>query len=154
MQAEHDKATPLISGFTLVEMLVVLAVLGILLALGVADFRGLKNDAGDAAQEIGSSARLARMQAMENTRSARLTVSASGVVTETNTGRCNATSGWSSLGSQELPERITLTPATWQACFDSRGTSRGATPELRIEDQRGRKAGVMVYLSGQSEVVP
>ncbi|MBB5376083.1 prepilin-type N-terminal cleavage/methylation domain-containing protein [Deinococcus metalli] len=151
-----DPRTPLNSvtaGFTLVELLIVLAVLGILFALGISSYRSTLNPARDAARTVHAAFFTLRSQAMSNTQARRLVLVGSKNLVLQSALRCSETTqtnwtqiGTVDLGTSSLPLTLTApTPATTDptvptgtklvACFTSRGQASTAG-SLRISDTK------------------
>ena len=139
-------------GFTLIELIIVMAILGILFTLGILSVRGLQNDAGSAATILKASLIETRTQALSTTSARRVSLIGGALVYERNTS-CPATTGWTALTSPELPEGVTLSAPTaignWKVCFTSRGTLQAApTGDLKMTDRRNKSRTITVYLTG------
>ncbi|AWN23203.1 hypothetical protein DKM44_08170 [Deinococcus irradiatisoli] len=136
-------------GFTLIEMLVVLAILGVLLTIGIFSVQGLHNDAGSAAAILKASFVETRAQAMA-TSSARRIVLSGGALNYARNDACTSGSGWSALAAPALPDGVQLSAAPgWSICFTPRGSLQTVpTSALGIVDRRQRTAAVQVYLTG------
>lgn len=139
------------AGFTLFEVLVVIAIIGILSAIAIPGFDGLQNQAGGAASVMSGALSAARTQAMSTTSAVRVTFNTAAGLTVDTGPLCGATTGWNALPSlnEPVPDRVTITPdkTPWQICFSSRGLASD-TRSLSIKDKRNRTAQVQIYLSG------
>ncbi len=145
------------SGFTLIEGLVIIAVLGILAGIAFLDVRPLENTARNGANELAATLRQARSRAMATTSAYRLVlVDAERVVAQWRRS-CGGSEPWSDDPRFDLalPRGATVVggvdvgqPIT---CFDSRGIG-DASPLLVIRDARGREATVDVLAGGAVRV--
>ncbi len=151
-------------GLTLLELLVLIAVLGIVFAIAALDVRPLHNEARSAANELASSVRLTRARAMATTSAHRLVVGGASELRIEAAVACSDAGGWAEeerfvtrlSGTAEIVE---LSPSGLEAdyeaaaagdvllCFDPRGLA-DASPTVRIQDRRGRTAEVDVYAGG------
>ena len=145
------------AGFTLIEGLVIIAILGILAGIAFLDVRPLENAARNGANELAATLRQARSRAMVTTSAHRL-VLVDAVRVETQWRRtCSGSEPWvddprlglellrgaTVVGGAEIGQPIT--------CFDSRGIG-DASPVIVIRDTRGREATVDVLAGGAIRV--
>lgn len=108
--------TPRRAGFTLLEVLVVLAILGIIAALGVWSYLAARTPARDAARTVHAHLLTLRSQAMSNTQARRLVLTAGQELVLQSALRCSETdqSRWTRLGGVTLPppsSQVTLAAA-------------------------------------------
>lgn len=104
------------AGLTLLELLVVLALLGIIAALGMWSYLAARHPARDAARTVHAHLLTLRSQAMSNTQARRLVLTADRALVLQSALRCGETdqSSWTSLGVVALQppaDRVTLTAA-------------------------------------------
>jgi prepilin-type N-terminal cleavage/methylation domain-containing protein len=154
-------------GFTLLELLILLAVLGIVFAIAALDVRPLTNDARNAATELASAVRLTRSRAMATTSAHRLVVDGpSSLRVEAAVGCDDPEDDWAvedrfgttfSGGAtlQEIAQGggdpAPAASGDVLLCFDARGLA-DASPTVLLEDGRGRSATVDVYAGGGVEL--
>lgn len=152
-------------GMTLIEILIVLAILGIAAAIMALNLRPLGGDVDGAARNLSGLVRQGRSKAMATTSSYNL------VLPETSAGEqrfvfergstCQfaATVAWSEDHklSFTLPPNVRLTAingvseADWPLCFNSRGVSRTA-PALTLTDDRGSTRTLQIFAGGMVEI--
>ncbi|MDZ7707506.1 MAG: prepilin-type N-terminal cleavage/methylation domain-containing protein [Trueperaceae bacterium] len=165
---QERNATMRRQGFTLLELLILLAVLAIVFAIAALDVRPLNNEARNAANEVASAVRLTRARAMATTSAHRLVLASGAELRMEAAVACDDASGWTDetrfattlSGTAEIAELSdTGLPADYAPaaagdvllCFDPRGLA-DASPTVKIEDGRGRIAEVDVYAGGGVEL--
>ncbi|MFK7604183.1 GspH/FimT family pseudopilin [Deinococcus sp. SM5_A1] len=139
-------------GFTLTELLVVMAIIGILTSMAALNVRGLNNDAEAASSILSGAFIQARTQAISTTSAVRVTPSDARTLTFERSPRCDA-STWTALPNinATLPDRVTVTGTgtPWRVCFTTRGELPTLPPStLRMTDERGRSRTLTFYLTG------
>jgi prepilin-type N-terminal cleavage/methylation domain-containing protein len=144
-------------GFTLIEGIVVTAIMAIIFSVALMGFRGFSNPLENQYSELISLIRLARIKAMQNTAAYRLSADA-GVVRVEFAPNCTSPT-WSSdpsigrdLGGGtrgfRLSDGVSMTPASWILCFTSRG-SLGSPSNLTLNLSRsGNTRSMQVHLGG------
>ena len=155
-------------GLTLLELLILIAVLGIVFMIAALDVRPLHNEARSAANELASAVRLTRARAMATTSAHRLSVGTPSELRMEAAIACDDAAGWAEetrfvtalSGSAELT-RVSPTgldadfadAATGDVllCFDPRGLA-DASPTVELRDARGRTALVDIYAGGGVEL--
>lgn len=155
-------------GFTILELLILIAVLAIVFAIAALDVRPLNNEARSAANELASAVRLTRARAMATTSAHRLVVASASELRMEAAVACDDASGWTEetrfatalSGTAQVAELsdsgdpADYGPATAGdvlLCFDARGLG-DASPTVKIQDDRGRTAEVDVYAGGGVEL--
>ena len=140
-------------GFTLVELLFVLAIFAIIVAIGALNLRGLQDPLHEAATNVAGLMKQSRAKAMATTSAYRVKVSTSNardLVTESAIS-CSDTSGWAADGalSTELPKGISMSVSqgSLPTCFDPRGLG-SQDLILTFTDAKGRSMKVEVMLGG------
>jgi prepilin-type N-terminal cleavage/methylation domain-containing protein len=144
-------------GFTLIEGIIVTAVMAVLFSVALVGFRGFSNPLENQYAELVSLVRLARIKAMQNTAAYRL-VANDGTIWVQWATSCSATT-WATdasigrdlgggLRGLQLGEGVTMSPTSWSICFNSRG-SLGSPSNLTLTLSReGRTRGMQVLLGG------
>lgn len=138
-------------GFTLVELLIGMAILGIIGAMGISSYQSTRNPARDAARTVHAAFFTLRSQAMSNTQARRLVLVNGKDLVLQSALRCSETNQtrWKQIGTVSLESAtplVTLTAPTLittdttvpsgtklVACFTSRGQASTAG-SLRIAD--------------------
>ncbi|PTA67660.1 type II secretion system protein [Deinococcus arcticus] len=146
-------------GFTLLELLMVMAILGILFGIGMVSFQNLRNPARDTARAVHSALFQMRADAAANTQARRLVLLSNGGLQIQSALRCAGPNQgtWTVQGLVELPERMARRPVTLTrqggsvdpnviVCYSARGLAV-IGGQLNIDDTRSRYA-VQVALSG------
>jgi type II secretion system protein H len=144
-------------GFSLIELLIVIAIIGIMAGMAVVGLRGLRNDLGNSASELEGQIKLARSKAMTTTRAYRLVRDDKRIEAEWSE-RCSDTSNWQKDDAiwMELSNRVDITSTQNVTgnviiCFTSRGLA-STNPVLTLQDTQGDTAEVEVFIGGGVEV--
>ncbi len=139
-------------GFTLIEMLVVMAILGVLLSIAVLNVQGLNNDAGSAASILKASLIEARTEAISTSSVRRFVLNKQNQLLYQRGDSCSQAGGWIRLDTPTLPDGIELddqNKKNWKVCFTTRGTlSDVPISDLTITDSRKRTRSITVFLTG------
>lgn len=121
------------AGFTIIELLIVVAIVGVITALGIQSYRSSRNPARDAARTVHATLFQLRSNAISNTQARRIILNGSQQLVMQSALRCSETnaSKWTDLGTVPLTlnaygRTVTLstpTPGTNPVvvCFNSRG---------------------------------
>ncbi|MVN88172.1 prepilin-type N-terminal cleavage/methylation domain-containing protein [Deinococcus sp. HMF7620] len=147
-------------GFTLLELLVIMAILGILFGLGFTSFSKLRNPARDTARTVHSVLYQLRADAAANTQARRMVLAANGDLQLQSALTCAETNQtkWNTYTLKvELPGGTPSRPVTLSrqggnttpnviVCYSPRGLATVAG-QLNITDTKARYA-VQVALSG------
>jgi prepilin-type N-terminal cleavage/methylation domain-containing protein len=140
-------------GFTLIEILVVLAVVGILAAISVS-FLGSESPLRSATRSLEGVLKEARIKAISNTSGYRVRpLNAQTVVIE-RADTCAATTGWTedTAARLQLPKTVTLALTTWSVCFTPRGNVNTA---LEVTLQKDSSTTVLqIFAAGAVRVKP
>ncbi|MBA2667279.1 MAG: prepilin-type N-terminal cleavage/methylation domain-containing protein [Trueperaceae bacterium] len=143
-------------GVTLVELLLVLAILGVVASIGFVNFRVLGNDVHNGAGQIAGGFKQARARAMATTSAYRVVrVSETALRAEFAVNCAAAEDAWTVDERFELrlEGAVTITsiddPASGDVvlCFNSRGLSN-SNPTITLTDREGRTATVEVFIGG------
>jgi len=152
-------------GLTLIELLLVMAVFGIVLGIAALNLRPLEGKLESAANNLSGLIRQGRSKAMGTTTAYRLVLPAGSssqeFAFEWANNNCrhdpDAPAGtWTADGKLTftLPEGVTfqgLTPSDAQLCFNSRGITAD-TPQLLLEDDKGNTRTLQVFAGGMVEI--
>ncbi|ULH17279.1 hypothetical protein MF271_18145 (plasmid) [Deinococcus sp. KNUC1210] len=134
-------------------MLVVLAIVGILMAMGILSLQRLSNPASNAARQISTTLMQVRTSAVSNTLAYRVSVVSNALVIESAL-HCNDTTGWTTQrNTTELPTGLTLTPSSTPfACFSSRGLAP-TSGNVLLRDSKNRTFRIQVFAGGAIRVI-
>ena len=152
---EHRGISRNVRGFSLVELLIVLAVVGVVLAIAALNLRPLGAPLDQAANGLAGSLRQARTKAMATTSAYRVRpTSPTRVITE-RANRCGAdTDAWTNVPGMtfELEGNIVLAADDWEVCFTNRGMARansgGDSVEVAHASDSSRTRNVTTLLAG------
>jgi prepilin-type N-terminal cleavage/methylation domain-containing protein len=138
-------------GFSLVEALVVMALVGVVLGISANTFRGMTNDLENAVAETAGFFRQTRVKAMATTSAYRVVVNSSTELAAEWAATCSDLT-WTNDAALTLRLRDHtkldgLTAGAIVTCFNSRGVASG-NPKLTVHDRRGRKTEVEVFVGG------
>lgn len=157
-------------GFTIIELLIVVAIIGILAGIMFSSMRGLGDPAGNAADSIEAYLRQTRTQAMATTSAYRVVLTDARSFSLERANACNAANAdWS---DEDLPNWAVFTmPRRFQeaeisnltvgnafVCYNSRGMAEslqgGVLPEITVTSTRdGRSARVQMAVGGGVRVL-
>ncbi|CAN5771094.1 hypothetical protein BH24DEI2_BH24DEI2_03890 [soil metagenome] len=142
-----------VGGFSLVEMMVTLAIFGILLGIAALNLRPLSNDAQNGATILAGSFKQARARAMVTTSAYRLVYMGPTTLRAEYANTCGATA-WTPDPRFDvaLEGGVTMTgenvkPGDVLVCFSSRGLANDSLT-IRLTDKQDRSRTVEVYVGG------
>lgn len=143
-------------GFTLLEIVLVVAIVGIVLAIAAVGLRSLSDPVGKAASAIQGTMKQARSRAMSTTSAYRISLANSTTLQATYAYTCDDTTGWTRdpRFDVSLENGVTITSPTTVGpivCFDSQGIAN-ANPTVSIQGNDGKTASVEVLVGGAVEV--
>ena len=140
------------SGFSIIELLVIIAIIGILATIGFLNLRPLHNEARAAANDFAGTVKQARGRAMVTTSAYRLVYRAPDRVEMQWRKTCAGSDAWTPEARFDLELRDGTTvdgrvDGEELLCFNSRGTT-DQSPTVTFRDARGRTASVAVFAGG------
>jgi prepilin-type N-terminal cleavage/methylation domain-containing protein len=146
-------------GLTLLELLMVLALVGIVAGIGFVNFRSLGGDVTNGAHQLAGGFKQARARAMASTSAYRLVYLSPSELRAEWARNCAGEGGWAvdPRFKLELPSNVVIhevvNPLGTDVvlCFNSRGLA-DANPTLHLRDAEGRAAEVEVLIGGAVEV--
>lgn len=148
-------------GFTLLELLIILAIAAILLSVSAMSLRALQRPALSDSRALASAVKAARSNAVASTSAVQMRLDkATRTFSARKGASCKATT-WINLPlstSVELnPKVVLVAPAPadpWQVCFDSRGVA-DSSPTLQLRDLNSPTVYTLtVFLGGAVKVSP
>jgi prepilin-type N-terminal cleavage/methylation domain-containing protein len=149
------KAIKRLHGFTLVELLVGLGILGIVLSMAILNLGTFGNELNNSKSEISSYIRSVRARAMASTSAYRIVYVSSSQLKAEQATNCSATT-WTgdTTYNLSLRDQVTftndLTANTSLLCFNARGISNQGTT-LLLRDKKGKTGEVEVFVGGALE---
>lgn len=141
------------AGFTIMEMIVVLAMIGLVLAIGRTTFRGLENALQNATQETTGYLGEVRARAMATTSAYRIIVVSDTELRAEHARRCGADDeDWTPDDrlDHELRDQARfedLAAGEILTCFSSRGISSD-NPTFALADHEGNQRRMELFLGG------
>lgn len=140
------------SGFTIIELLVIISIIGILASIAALNVRPLHNEARAAANDFAGSVKQARGRAMVTTSAYRLVYVAPDRVAVEWRRTCGGSDTWTPEARFDLELRDGTTvdgvaDGTELLCFNSRGFT-DQSPTVTFRDSQGRTASIEVFAGG------
>jgi prepilin-type N-terminal cleavage/methylation domain-containing protein len=149
-----------VQGFTLIEMLVTMAVIGILFSIAALSFQRLDNPVQDGVAELSSFLKQTRATALSTTSAYRLAISADSTTLSATTAPSCATptAAWTADPATKLTLPATvvisaITGGTWPICITSRGFSTQDVT-LTLTGSNARTGQVELLIGGGTKVTP
>ena len=146
------------SGLTLIELLVIVAILGVTIAVAGMSLRAFGNDLQNAASETSAFFKQARIKAISTTSAYRVVFESDTKLRAEHAVFCDKDETWEHDISLDLVlrEDIVMDQSGFQAgevlvCFNSRGITDDSypeNPEVILKDQNGLEKVVEVYKGG------
>ena len=146
------------SGLTLIELLVIVAILGVTIAVAGMSLRAFGNDLQNAASETSAFFKQARIKAISTTSAYRVVFESDTRLRAEHAVFCDEDETWEQDISLDLVlrEDIVMDQSGFQpgevlVCFNSRGItddSYPVNPEVILKDQNGLEKVVEVYKGG------
>ena len=153
-------------GFSLIELIITVAILGIIMGIGAVNLKPLNNEAQQGATQLTAFLKLTRAKAMATTSAYKIEYGSGSKpdqvrVFASRAKRCSdPSSAWTPDNKLqiELPAKVNLAVDYWTynwklVCFDSRGFT-AAYIKVQLKDDRDRVREVEVLVGGTARVVP
>lgn len=134
-------------GYTLVEMLIVLMLIGIALGTAFYNLKSIDNPVRNAANEIESYLILARGKSITNTAYTVITPTTNGLTGVYGSSCTDAAAVPDSQLTYTLPRNVTFTDTTWRACISPRGLYN-SNSNIVVRDNTGRTATLEIFIGG------
>lgn len=138
-------------GFTLFELLVIFALIGILSFTAVSNINTLKNPLADASFAATHFLRLARSRAMSQTTFIQVSPSGTRRLITSRSDSCSGTMTPIADFFLDLPNGSQLADTQWAACFTPRGLA-AANIEFQIQNDEGKTRTIEIALGGGSKI--
>ena len=139
------------SGFTILELIVAVALLGVLMGLAAFEFHDIENPANNGAAQLASFFKETRAKAIASTLAYTISAASNTKVVTTKGKSCEATQTADNLQSLTLPSGSRLLQMDWSICYNARGISNGSA-DIHIADDDSEKV-VQVVLGGGVRVL-
>ncbi|MGY2892447.1 pilus assembly FimT family protein [Deinococcus sp. UYEF24] len=150
-----------LQGYTLFELLIVMAIIGILSSIGVYSFLSLQNSAKDVSQAMVGALTKARTGAMTNTLAYRILYTSNSLTLQSALS-CDAVTGWTNVETNfvPIPSDVTVTStalttgpsANVLVCYSPRGLAT-ATTNVTMVDTKKHSYTLSSYYGGATRVV-
>ncbi len=136
-------------GFGVIDVLATVSFMSLLLVIGGANLRGLKNDSESGSAQLAAFLKTARSKAISTTAAYRVTAfGPSDIVTSFGVDCEVGTPAYPDADlTLTLPDGAVLTDTDWEVCFTPRGLSDD-TATLTLFDLDNQYKQVEVYLGG------
>ena len=138
-------------GFTLLELLVSITIVGILMSFATFDYRALENPVQNGAQALMGFMKKTRAKALASTLAYTITAANSGRIITTYSTVCSGTQTADSSLTLNLPSSAHLTDTSWSICYNTRGLSDNSA-DIVVSDGTTTKT-VQVVLGGGIRVI-
>lgn len=134
-------------GYTVLNILATLSLIGILTAIGVSNLKELNDALADASFSVSHFLRLARSRAMSQTLSVQVAPISSTRIGASSAASCAGTMSPISDLVFDLPDGAVFADTEWSVCFTQRGL---ASLDLRfdLQDKDSRKKTIEIALGG------
>jgi prepilin-type N-terminal cleavage/methylation domain-containing protein len=135
-------------GFTLLELLIVIATVGILFGIGILTAAGLRSPIGEATTQLSSVLRQVRTRAISATSAYRLKATSSTNAIVQYAINCEAAT-WTTDSnlSIDLGEGVQFSNSSFVVCYQPRGTVPTAVT-ISLSDTKSQTRSVAVYTAG------
>ncbi len=134
------------TGFTLIELVVAVALVGVLMGVAVFEFRDVENPANNGAAQLASFFKETRAKALASTLAYTITPQSTTKIVTTKGKTCEAAQTPDNLQSLTLPSGSSLLQTSWAICYNARGVSNNSF-DIHIADENSSKV-VQVVLGG------
>lgn len=148
------KCRPDTRGFSLLEMVIVLTLIGLITAIGASNFRGFSNDLNNGVSEFSGYVSQVRARAMNTTSAYRIRVISSTELRAETARSCSASDDdWEedTRLTLRLRDRVELTVDDagddFLTCFSARGIG-SASPTVTLRDNDGNERILDLFLGG------
>ena len=111
-------------GFTMIELIVTLTIMGVLALIAIPAWRSLSSSSSDSATALVSHFKVVRAKALANTMAYKIYPSSTTQINVDSAANCSA-STWTNDASLRftLSDGSALSSTAWSFCYDSRGLS-------------------------------
>jgi prepilin-type N-terminal cleavage/methylation domain-containing protein len=147
-------------GFTIVELIVTLAIVAVALSIAALNLRPLSNDLQNATNEVASGFRQLRTKAISTTSAYRFVYVSPTKLAAQWSKTCSATSVWTADGKldielrdnvsfTQLPTNITVNSPL--VCYTSKGLAT-SNIIMKLRDEKGTIRSIEVFLGGGIDI--
>ncbi len=135
------------AGYTLAEMLVVMALIGILAGTAVSNLKELNDPLADASFTVTHYLRLVRARGISQTLFIQVAPTSSTIIAASSSDSCSGTMTAIDDLEVNLPRGASMSDTSWTACFTPRGLSEDNIT-FDLSDSDGQSKTVEIALGG------
>lgn len=139
-------------GFTIIELLVVLAIISIMVATAVSNLKVIENPLNNASSASLTFLQLARAKAISQTKYCKVYPSTTTKLVTAFGSSCDAATAVDNSLSLNYSSGTRLADTTWSVCFTPRGFSK-TNETFVINDNSTGTATIEVALGGASRII-
>ena len=133
-------------GYTLLELLITVSLVGVLMCMAIFNFKALQNPADNGAAQLASFFKVIRAKALASTLAYTVTPQSATRIITTRAGTCEGAQTDDPTQTLTLPEGSSLVEQAWSICYNPRGLSNSSA-DIHIQDS-DRTRLVQVVLGG------
>jgi prepilin-type N-terminal cleavage/methylation domain-containing protein len=141
-------------GFTIVELLLVTAIAGILMGMGVLTLQSMNSPLHNGSAQLLGFFKQARAKAMATTAAYWVQPSSPTKIMTKFANNCSVDPATATADPQlvlDLPKGVNLTNTSWSLCFSSRGLAASSLT-VTLQDVKNKSKSIEVFLGGAMRI--